>query len=193
MCGICGKVSLKSETISPDLIARMMASLAHRGPDDEGSFVESAGTKGDSKITVGLGHKRLSIIDLSPDGRQPLTNEDESLWLVFNGEIYNHPVLRQDLMARGHLFRSQTDSEVILHLYEEKGINAIQDFNGMFAFALWDAAKQKLYLCRDRLGIKPLVYSQNDSSLIFASEIQALLQDESARLRQTAGISGCGG
>jgi len=179
MCGICGKISLKSETISSDLIIRMMASLAHRGPDDEGSFIKSIATNGGSHATVGLGHKRLSIIDLSPDGKQPLTNEDESLWLIFNGEIYNHPTLHQDLMARGHRFRSQTDSEVILHLYEEKGIDALQDFNGMFAFALWDEAKQKLYLCRDRLGIKPLVYFQDTASLVFASEIQALLEDES--------------
>jgi asparagine synthase (glutamine-hydrolysing) len=179
MCGICGKISLKSETISSDLIGRMMASLAHRGPDDEGSFVKTAGTNGGSNITVGLGHKRLSIIDLSPDGRQPLTNENESLWLIFNGEIYNHPTLRQDLIARGHRFRSQTDSEVILHRYEEKGIDAIQDFNGMFAFALWDEAKRKLYLCRDRLGIKPLVYFHDGDSLVFASEIQALLEDKS--------------
>jgi asparagine synthase (glutamine-hydrolysing) len=179
MCGICGKISLKSETISSDLIGRMMASLAHRGPDDEGSFIKSTAINGDSKITVGLGHKRLSIIDLSPEGRQPLTNEDESLWLVFNGEIYNHPALRQELMARGHRFRSQTDSEVILHLYEEKGINGLQNFNGMFAFALWDEGKQRFYLCRDRLGIKPLIYFQDGASLVFASEIQALLQDES--------------
>jgi asparagine synthase (glutamine-hydrolysing) len=179
MCGICGKISLKREGTSSDLISRMMAALAHRGPDDEGSFIKSTAINGDSKITVGLGHKRLSIIDLSPEGRQPLTNEDESLWLVFNGEIYNHPALRQELMARGHRFRSQTDSEVILHLYEEKGINGLQNFNGMFAFALWDEGKQRFYLCRDRLGIKPLIYFQDGASLVFASEIQALLQDES--------------
>jgi len=179
MCGICGKISLKNETISSDLIFRMMSSLAHRGPDDEGFFVKNVGTNGGSHITVGLGHKRLSIIDISPDGRQPLTNEDESLWLIFNGEIYNHPTLRQELMARGHRFRSQTDSEVILHLYEEKGIDGLQDFNGMFAFALWDEAKHRLYLCRDRLGIKPMVYFQDGDSLVFASEIQALLEDKS--------------
>jgi asparagine synthase (glutamine-hydrolysing) len=179
MCGICGKISLKRETISSDLLSRMMASLAHRGPDDEGSVIKSTALNGESKITVGLGHKRLSIIDLSPDGRQPLTNEDKSLWLIFNGEIYNHPALRQDLISRGHRFRSQTDSEVILHLYEEKGIDGIQEFNGMFAYALWDEGKQRLYLCRDRLGIKPLVYFQDGASLVFASEIQALLQDES--------------
>jgi asparagine synthase (glutamine-hydrolysing) len=179
MCGICGKISLKGESVSSDLITTMMGSLVHRGPDDEGSYFKSVRTNGDSNITLGLGHKRLSIIDLSVDGRQPLTNEDESLWLIFNGEIYNHPTLRQELIARGHRFRSQTDSEVILHLYEEKGIDALQQFNGMFAFALWDEGKQKLYLCRDRLGIKPLVYFQDDSSLVFASEIQALLEDES--------------
>ena len=179
MCGICGKISLKGETISADLIAKMMGSLAHRGPDDEGSFIETVRTTANSDITVGLGHKRLSIIDLSPDGRQPLTNEDETLWLVFNGEIYNHPTLRQELLARGHRFKSETDTEVILHLYEEKGIDALQDLNGMFAFALCDQSKQRLYLCRDRLGIKPLIYYQDNSSLVFASEIHALLQDKS--------------
>jgi asparagine synthase (glutamine-hydrolysing) len=179
MCGICGKISLKGEAVSPDLISRMMGSLAHRGPDDEGSFFNNVGTKGDSNAFVGLGHKRLSIIDLSPDGRQPLTNEDESIWLVFNGEIYNHPTLRQELLDRGHRFRSETDTEVILHIYEEKGIDALQDLNGMFAFALWDEPRQRLYLCRDRLGIKPLIYYQDNSSLVFASEIQALLEDKS--------------
>jgi len=179
MCGICGKISFNGESVSSDLITRMMGSLAHRGPDDEGSYIRIVRTSGGSNITIGLGHKRLSIIDLSSDGRQPLTNEDETLWLVFNGEIYNHPTLRQELLDRGHFFRSETDTEVILHLYEEKGIDALQDLNGMFAFALWDEAKQRLYLCRDRLGIKPLVYFQDSSSLVFASEIQALLQDKS--------------
>ena len=120
MCGICGKISIEGESVSSDLISRMMGSLVHRGPDDEGSYFKSVKTNGGSNITLGLGHKRLSIIDLSPDGRQPLTNEDETLWLVFNGEIYNHPTLRQELMARGHRFRSQTDSEVILHLYRKR-------------------------------------------------------------------------
>ena len=155
-----------------------MGSLAHRGPDDEGSLVKSVGTNGGSDITIGLGHKRLSIIDLSPDGRQPLSNEDGSIWLVFNGEIYNHPTLRRELLDRGHRFRSETDTEVILHLYEEKGIDALQDLNGMFAFALWDESRQLLYLCRDRLGIKPLIYYRDNSSLVFASEIQALLEDK---------------
>ena len=179
MCGICGKISLNGETVSPDLITRMMGSLVHRGPDDEGSFIKSLKTNGGSNISLGLGHKRLSIIDLSPDGRQPLTNEDKTLWLIFNGETYNHPTLRQELLGRGHRFRSETDTEVILHLYEEKGIDALQDLNGMFAFALWDEPRQRLYLCRDRLGIKPLVYYQDNSSLVFASEIQALLEDKS--------------
>ena len=156
-----------------------MGSLVHRGPDDEGSFIKSLKTNGGSNISLGLGHKRLSIIDLSPDGRQPLTNEDKTLWLIFNGETYNHPTLRQELLGRGHRFRSETDTEVILHLYEEKGIDALQDLNGMFAFALWDEPRQRLYLCRDRLGIKPLVYYQDNSSLVFASEIQALLEDKS--------------
>jgi asparagine synthase (glutamine-hydrolysing) len=179
MCGICGKISIKGESVSSDLITRMMGSLAHRGPDDEGSFVRSVATNGGSNITIGLGHKRLSIIDLSSDGRQPLTNENESIWLVFNGEIYNHPTLRQELLDRGHRFRSETDTEVILHLYEEKGIDALQELNGMFAFALWDEPKQRLYLCRDRLGIKPLIYYRDNSCLVFSSEIQALLEDKS--------------
>ncbi|MEJ2236163.1 MAG: asparagine synthase (glutamine-hydrolyzing), partial [Syntrophobacterales bacterium] len=179
MCGICGKISFNGESVSSDLIVRMMSSLAHRGPDDEGSFIKRLGPNVGSNITIGFGHKRLSIIDLSPDGRQPLTNEDETIWLVFNGEIYNHPTLRQELLDRGHRFRSETDTEVILHLYEEKGIDALQDLNGMFAFALWDEPKQRLYLCRDRLGIKPLIYYRDNSSLVFASEIQALLEDKS--------------
>jgi asparagine synthase (glutamine-hydrolysing) len=160
MCGICGKISIEG------------------GPDDEGSYFKSVKTNGGADLTLGLGHKRLSIIDLSSDGRQPLTNEDETLWLIFNGEIYNHSTLRQELLGRGHRFRSQTDTEVILHLYEEKGIDALRDLNGMFAFALWDEVKQRLFLCRDRLGIKPLIYYQDDSSLSFSSEIQALLQDK---------------
>jgi asparagine synthase (glutamine-hydrolysing) len=178
MCGICGKISLDNESVTSDLIARMMGSLAHRGPDDEGTYIQRIRTNGGSCLTLGLGHRRLSIIDLSSDGRQPLANEDETVWIVFNGEIYNHRALRQRLLALGHRFRSQTDTEVILHLYEEKGIDALHDLNGMFAFALWDESRHRLYLCRDRLGIKPLVYYQNSSSLIFASEIQALLQDK---------------
>jgi asparagine synthase (glutamine-hydrolysing) len=178
MCGICGKISFGGQSVSSDLIPRMMGSLVHRGPDDEGSYIKSVKTSDGSNITIGLGHKRLSIIDLSRDGRQPLTNEDETLWLIFNGEIYNHPTLRQELLARGHRFRSETDTEVILHLYEEKGIDALQDLNGMFAFALWDEPRQRLYLCRDRLGIKPLIYYRDNSSLVFASEIQALLEDK---------------
>ena len=129
MCGICGKLDFHRGKIHEDLFKKMCRSFSYRGPDDEGSYIKRVTTDGGSNITIGLGHKRLSIIDLSPDGRQPISNEDGSIWLVFNGEIYNHPPLRQELIARGHRFRSETDTEVILHLYEEKGIDALQDLN----------------------------------------------------------------
>jgi len=177
MCGICGKISLERERVSPNLITAMMGALAHRGPDDAGQYRKTIPTAKGAEITVGLGHRRLSIIDLSPDGRQPMTNEDGSIWVVFNGEIYNHQALRRELITRGHRFRSRTDTEVLLHLYEDEGIDALRQLNGMFAVAVWDEPRRRLYLCRDRLGIKPLVYYYDYTSLVFASEIRALLQD----------------
>jgi asparagine synthase (glutamine-hydrolysing) len=177
MCGICGKISLERDRVSQDLITAMMGALAHRGPDDAGQYKKAIPTGRGAEITVGLGHRRLSIIDLSPDGRQPMTNEDGSIWVVFNGEIYNHQALRQELIIRGHRFRSRADTEVLLHLYEDKGIDALRQVNGMFAVAIWDEPRRRLYLCRDRLGIKPLVYYYDQTSLVFASEIRALLQD----------------
>lgn len=165
--------------MSEDLITTMMGALAHRGPDDAGQYGKTIPTGKGAEITVGLGHRRLSIIDLSPDGRQPMTNEDESIWVVFNGEIYNHQALRQELITRGHRFRSRTDTEVMLHLYEDDGIDALRQLNGMFAIAIWDEPRRRLYLCRDRLGIKPLVYYYDHTSLVFSSEIRALLQDAS--------------
>jgi len=145
--------------------------LAHRGPDD-----------GDERITisdagcVALGHKRLSIIDLSPAGRQPMANEDQSVWLTLNGEIYNYQELRQELEAKGHRFRSHSDSEVVVHLYEESGADCLAKLNGMFAFALWDSKQKSLLLARDRIGKKPLHYCLTAEGVIFASEIKALLQ-----------------
>lgn len=142
--------------------------IRHRGPDDEGFYFSDG---------IGLGHRRLSIIDLA-GGKQPMSNEDETLWIVFNGEIYNYIELTRTLKDRGHRFRTKSDTEVILHLYEEKGSACLKDLVGMFAFALWDDKKKELFLARDRLGIKPLYYFINDDKVIFASEIKAILEDE---------------
>jgi asparagine synthase (glutamine-hydrolysing) len=161
MCGIAGFTWPDS-----DLIARMTSAVAHRGPDDAGRYVAQG---------VSLGHRRLSIIDLSADGRQPLCNEDGSIWLVFNGEIYNFQELRETLEAAGHVFRSRSDSEVIVHAYEEYGRGCLDRLHGMFALAIWDEKVRTLLLARDRVGIKPLYYARTPEGLIFASEIKALL------------------
>jgi asparagine synthase (glutamine-hydrolysing) len=153
----------------------MASSFAYRGPDDEGFFLRNAAAQDD--VSIGLGHRRLSIIDLSEAGRQPISNEDGTVWIVFNGEIYNFPSLRKELEGKGHRFRSQTDSEIIVHLYEEEGVDGFRSLDGMFAFALWDARSQSLILCRDRIGIKPLVYGRFGGSFLFASEIKSILQD----------------
>jgi asparagine synthase (glutamine-hydrolysing) len=150
---------------------RMGRALRHRGPDDEGEVIVNSGP-----VCAALGHKRLSIIDLSAAGRQPLANEDKTIWLTLNGEIYNYRELRKDLESKGHRFRSHSDSEVVLHLYEESGPKCLDKLNGMFAFALWDCRKQSLLLARDRVGKKPLHYCQAAGELIFASEIKSLLQ-----------------
>lgn len=178
MCGICGKINIEGKEIRRDLIAAMNSALSHRGPDDEGIYIEnlSVGT-GEPSFSVGLGHKRLSIIDLSKAGKQPMSNEDKTIWIVFNGEIYNYKNLKEELKKKGHRFLSQTDCEVIIHLYEEEGIECLKKLNGMFAFALWDSRLKILFLCRDRLGIKPLFYHWDGQSLIFASEIKSILAD----------------
>ncbi len=169
MCGICGKIYFdRSRQVDERLIRQMADVLRHRGPDDSGVFAAGC---------VGLGHRRLSIIDLTPAGRQPMANEDGSLQIVLNGEIYNYRELRPGLEARGHVFKSQTDTEVILHLYEELGPACVQQLRGMFAFAVWDARRQELFLARDRAGKKPLSYAIVDGSLIFASELKSLLKD----------------
>ncbi|MBI5584177.1 MAG: asparagine synthase (glutamine-hydrolyzing) [Deltaproteobacteria bacterium] len=172
MCGICGKLNFDSqEPVDPRLLARMGARLQHRGPDGGGEYLRGP---------VGLGHRRLSIIDLAT-GDQPMSNEDGTIWVVYNGEIYNFPELRAELLAAGHRFKSATDTEVILHLYEEVGVRSVERLRGMFAFALWDERKQLLLLARDRVGIKPLYYIQTDRALLFASEVKSLLVDPTVR------------
>jgi asparagine synthase (glutamine-hydrolysing) len=168
MCGICGKLNFDpGEPVEPELVQAMMDRIAHRGPDGAGAFVSGA---------VGLGHRRLSIIDLST-GDQPMCNEDGSVWVVYNGEIYNFRELRADLQRRGHRFKSTSDTEVIVHLYEELGDACVARFEGMFAFALWDAKRRRLLLARDRVGIKPLYIANTGRALLFASEIKSLLAE----------------
>ena len=169
MCGIAGKLNLDpAQPVDEALLRRMCRALRHRGPDDEGVAVLGG---------IGLGHRRLSIIDLSPAGHQPMRNDDGTVWLVFNGEIYNFSELRVELEASGARFRSRTDTEVILRLYEREGVECIHRLRGMFAFAIWDARRRTLVLARDRLGVKPLFYRLSADSLIFASELKAILED----------------
>jgi len=169
MCGITGifHYSKNQETNTKELITASN-SLIHRGPDDSGTYLNK-------HKTVGLGFRRLAIIDLSEKGRQPMSNEDGTVWIVFNGEIYNYRELRPTLKARGHKFRSETDTEVIIHAYEEYGTDCVKHFNGMFAFALWDERKQLLFAARDHLGIKPFYYALQNGTLYFGSEIKAIL------------------
>jgi asparagine synthase (glutamine-hydrolysing) len=175
MCGIAGKLYFESgRLVEREVLERMNAVLAHRGPDDAGIRCEGP---------VGLAHRRLSIIDLSPAGHQPMANEDETIWIVFNGEIYNFLDLRPDLAARGHRFRSNTDTEVILHLYEDHGTDCLRFLRGMFAFAIWDGPRRQLFLARDRLGKKPLCYQQDLQAFRFASEAKAILQDPDVQAR----------
>jgi asparagine synthase (glutamine-hydrolysing) len=166
MCGIAGLYSSVGDPVSAASVQRMCDLLRHRGPDDQGLWVEGP---------VGLGHRRLSIIDLSARGRCPLPNEDGALWLIFNGEVYNFRELRRELGEKGHQFRSDTDCEVVVHLYEEVGPACVSRLNGMFAFALWDVAERRLFLARDRYGVKPLYYTWLGTTLAFASEVKAFL------------------
>jgi asparagine synthase (glutamine-hydrolysing) len=166
VCAITGQYK-PDGCISREILTAMRDTMTHRGPDDAGLYINP-------ESTVGLGHRRLSIIDLSPAGHQPMTNEDGTVWLVFNGEIYNFMELRTELVRAGHVFRSSTDSEVIIHGYEEWGPDCIRRLRGMFAIALWDASRRRLLLARDRLGIKPLFYHFREGNLTFASELKAL-------------------
>ncbi len=168
MCGICGVVRFDGRPVGSAEVERVAEAMRHRGPDDGGVHVDGL---------VGLGHRRLSIIDLSPLGHQPMANEDRTVWIAFNGEIYNFQELRPGLEARGHVFRSRTDTEVILHLYEDEGPRCVERLRGMFAFAVWDARDRSLFLARDRVGKKPLFYCHRESSFAFASELAALMAD----------------
>ena len=166
MCGIAGIVSVDPlDQDAPAHALRMRDVMTHRGPDEEGLHCDRY---------AALAHRRLSIVDLGT-GQQPLSNEDGSLWIVFNGEIYNHADLRQDLEAHGHTYRTKSDTETIVHAYEEWGDDCVHRFRGMFAFAIWDAPKRRLLLVRDRLGIKPLYWARSRNALLFASEIKAIL------------------
>lgn len=179
MCGFVGVGHRNEKSVSANLLKRMTDKIAHRGPDGEGHFADGP---------VGLGHRRLAIIDLSPLGHQPMANEDGSILLVFNGEIYNYQSLRIELESRGHRFHSQTDTETIVHAYEEWGEDCVRRFNGMFAFAIWDRPKRKIVLARDRYGIKPLYWWFRNETLIFGSEIKAILEhpDVTRRVCETA-------
>ena len=166
MCGIAGLVSLSGNPVPEGVAERMTATLEHRGPDDFGYWRQGP---------VAFGHRRLTIIDLSRNGRQPLSNGDETTRITYNGEVYNFPSLREGLLQRGHTFNSKTDTEVVVHLYDEEGLDFLHRLDGMFAFALWDAKRQRLLLARDRLGIKPLYYARTGDLLLFASEAKAIL------------------
>ena len=167
MCGICGQVNFESEhPVAPEVLERMQLSLGHRGPDSQGTWI---------KDSIALAHTRLAIIDLSENGHQPMCNERGTVWIVYNGEVYNFPDLREELQSKGHHFCSQTDTEVVVHLYEEEGIQCLSRLRGMFAFAIWDDNKRQLFLARDRFGQKPLYYYVDEEKLLFASEIKSIL------------------
>jgi len=164
MCGIAGKFNFDGAPVAPESLRGMIRMLAHRGPDDTGFHAEHG---------VGLAHARLSIIDLA-GGQQPMGNEDSSLWIIFNGEIFNYVELREELLRKGHRFSTRADTEVILHLYEEKGEDCVRYLNGQWAFAIWDDQRRRLFLSRDRLGVRPLFYTQVNKAFIFGSEIKAI-------------------
>jgi len=165
MCGICGMVNFKHENINPKELKKMADTMVHRGPDSEGYY---------HRGPFGMGFRRLEIIDLET-GKQPLSNEDNSIWIACNGEIYNYIELRRKLKERGHEFKTRGDTEVIIHLYEDEGKNCLKSLRGMFSFVLWDQRKGKVFAARDRFGIKPFYYTVNNSEFIFASEIKAIL------------------
>jgi asparagine synthase (glutamine-hydrolysing) len=169
MCGIAGIINFNNREDMQPTLTRMIGLMRHRGPDASGIYLNDQ---------VGLAHARLSIIDLN-GGDQPIHNEDRSVWIVFNGEIFNYPELRRDLITRGHQFYTQTDTEVLVHLYEEKGPELFKHINGQFAFAIWDANDKSLLLGRDRMGIRPLFYHQNKNRLVFGSEIKTIFADAS--------------
>src|SRR5437016_5800433 len=174
MCGICGvwEYGAQRGNVEPALVERMRDVMTHRGPDDAGELIFDQGRGG-------FGFRRLSIIDLSEAGHQPMHGCSDRVWLVFNGEIYNHAELRAGLQQRGHVYSSLTDSETILHLYEERGLDFVNEIEGDYAIALWDADRERLVLTRDRAGVKPLYFHQHNGRFIFASEIKAILEHPS--------------
>ncbi len=179
MCGICGIFYTDAtQSVDRDVLGGMNRQIVHRGPDDEGLFVEG---------NVGLAMRRLSIIDVKT-GHQPIANEDESLWIVFNGEIYNHAELRAQLEAQGHRYRTRSDTETIIHLYEQYGRDCVKYLRGMFAFAIWDRNKKNFFAARDRLGIKPFYYRYDGKSLLFGSEIKAILAYPGVRAELNMGV-----
>lgn len=193
MCGITGLVDFGGNGIEPGTLQAMTDRLAHRGPDGEGMVLSWRRDDGfehtpalrcdqvsvDNPVRVGLGHRRLAILDLSTQGHQPMSTPDGKAWVVFNGEIYNHQALRDSLLAAGHVFRSRTDTEVLLHAYQHWGTSVLDRLDGMFAFAIWDAAEGRLFCARDRLGIKPFYYACPPGRFVFASEIKAILACDS--------------
>lgn len=172
MCGIAGIFNVNGEPVSPVLLRRMTDAIAHRGPDGEGFYADSF---------IGLGHRRLAIIDLSPSGHQPMITPDRQYALTYNGEIYNFQELKAELEALGHAFRSKTDSEMVLHAYAAWGPACVERFNGMFAFAIWDRRNQELFLARDRYGVKPLYWSMQGNIFLFGSEQKAILAHPAVR------------
>jgi len=169
MCGITGKINFdRSKNVDIDELRKMTDSIRHRGPDDEGFYING---------NVGLGFRRLSIIDLST-GHQPLANEDDSIWIIFNGEIYNYQELHDDLIRKGHVFRTKSDTETIVHLYEEYGTDCLKFLRGMFGFSIWDNKKQQLFCARDRFGIKPFYYYTDHEKFLFGSEIKPILKTD---------------
>jgi asparagine synthase (glutamine-hydrolysing) len=169
MCGICGILGTRDDfAVGEELVTTMRERIHHRGPDDGGSWHSG-------EHRVALGHRRLSIIDLTSAGHQPMSNEDGTVWITFGGEIYNHLDLRPELVAKGHVYRSETDTETIIHLFEEEGPRCVERLHGMFHYAIWDSRTRELHLARDRLGKKPLYYAQPTGNFIFGSEIKALL------------------
>ncbi|MHA1233441.1 MAG: asparagine synthetase B family protein [Candidatus Helarchaeota archaeon] len=168
MCGITGIFYLKrNKNVEFPILEKMVNILRHRGPDDTGFYINKY---------IGLGQSRLSIIDIK-GGKQPISNEDNTLWLIYNGEIYNYIELREHLKKLGHKFSTKSDTEVIIHSYEEYGFDCLHYFNGQFAFALWDAKKEILFLARDRVGIRPLYYSlMNNETFLFGSEIKSIFK-----------------
>ena len=174
MCGIVGRLNFNNQSVARTEIMAMCRAISHRGPDNQGVLV---------KGPVGLGNRRLSILDLSADGHQPMTNEDKTVWVSFNGEIYNYKNVKRKLLQKGHKFRSKSDTEVLVHLWEEYGTNFLKYLRGMFAIALWDDKQKILILARDRMGQKPLKYYLDERKIIFGSELKAILKVKQVKLK----------